>query len=73
MKVWETSSSVPIMVIEHPVKSVDLFTQFLKHKVLVEPGSGFRNMQCNCVRFRVPAESDDIVEIIKRIEDEIRM
>lgn len=72
IKVWETGDTVPIMVIEHPNKDMNLYEEFLKYNVFVEPYYAFENTGENCIRMRVLAEPERIIKIIKQIEESIK-
>lgn len=68
LRVWATSPSVPIMVLEHPDEGVNLFDEFVRRKVFVEPHSGFQNMRPSCVRLRIPPDLSRLAEIATDIE-----
>ncbi len=72
IKVWETGDTVPIMIIEHPNKDLNLYEEFLKYNVFVEPYFAFENTGKNCVRMRVLAEPERIIKIIKQLEESIK-
>ncbi len=71
IKVWETSETTPIMVLEHPDSETDLFRIFLEHNIFVEPHYGFINLSKNCIRIRTASEPENIIEAIRQIEKSI--
>lgn len=66
--IWETEQSVPIMVIQHPDESVDLFRAFAERGVLTEAGTCFVGMGKNAVRLRIPTDIDALIPVLKAIE-----
>lgn len=68
IKVLETDLGVPIMVLEHPDKDVDLHEVFLKHKVLTESGKDFVGLGKNFVRLRINEKTEELIQIVKNIE-----
>lgn len=68
IKVYETDVQVPIMVLEHPDRSVDLYNELKKRGILTEPGEAYVELGKNCVRLRVSKEVDKIIRAIKDIE-----
>lgn len=71
IKVLKTSLEVPIMVLQHPNNEVDLYEEFLKHKVLTESGKDFIGLGKNTVRLRIPTKIDELINVVKSIEKEI--
>ncbi len=68
LKVFETDVRIPIMVLNHPDEKSNLQQRFFENKVLVTSGADFMELGKNSVRFRIPADVEDIVEIIRKIE-----
>lgn len=66
--VWETDMSVPIMVLQHPNETVNLFNEFAERGVLTEAGTGFLGLGKNAVRLRIPTDIDALIPIIKAID-----
>lgn len=69
LRVSETDMEVPIMVLEHPDENVNLFEEFKKRGIISEPGEAYIGLDKNAVRFRVSKEVEEIVKIIKDIEE----
>ncbi|MBK5251668.1 MAG: histidinol-phosphate aminotransferase family protein [Peptostreptococcaceae bacterium] len=66
--VLETSLTVPIMTMVHEDKKVDLYSELLKVQVLSVPGCNFEGLGKNCVRLRINADVDVLVERIEQLE-----
>jgi histidinol-phosphate aminotransferase len=66
MTVLETNNEVPIMVVKHPDKNVDLYKLFKMHHVLTEAVGLGKNF----IRMRVPSDVEGIIGIIEKIEKE---
>lgn len=71
LRIWETDVAVPIMVLEHPNKEVDLFKLFVDKGVLTEAGAGFLGMGTNAVRLRISADADALIKVIEELEREM--
>ncbi|WP_411681572.1 pyridoxal phosphate-dependent aminotransferase [Clostridium thailandense] len=71
IKILETSLETPIMLMMHPNKEVDLYKAFMKNNVVTESGQCFIGLRKNFVRLRVPRNIDALIEVVKKIEDDI--
>lgn len=69
INVLETNNEVPIMTIQAPNKSVNLFELFKMNGVLTESGEDFTGLGKNFIRMRVPNISSNILKIIRQIEE----
>ncbi len=64
--VWATSDTTPIMTLSSKDPKTNLFEEFAKRKVYVEPSFGFPGMPGNAVRLRIPV---DVCRLIDAIGD----
>ncbi len=70
LKVSETDYSVPITMI-YTDKDINLYKLFLKYGVICESGTDFDIIGERYIRLRVPAQTDELIKRIARIEEEI--
>lgn len=73
LRVLETSLECPIMLMMHPNNEFDLYNAFKKNNVITESGECFIGLGKNFVRLRVPKEIDDLIEVIRNIEKDIKI
>src|SRR5665648_67481 len=71
LKVIKTNLSVPIMIIMHPDKNVDLESLLLKHHVLSISGQGFIGLEKNAVRIMLTRDIDSLISAFNKVENEI--
>jgi histidinol-phosphate aminotransferase len=71
LSVAPTSEQVPIMLLVHPCRSVDLYKLFLSKKILTVSGAEFNGLGKNSVRIRVPRDSEMLERAIAEIEGEL--
>lgn len=69
LNVLETDIRIPIMVLEHPKGDINLQREFYEHGVLTEAGEDFMELGKSYVRFRVPADAERVINIIKKMEN----
>ena len=67
----ETNMMVPICLLYHNNKSVNLAEEFLKRGIVTVPGTEFDNIGISCVRLRVPKleEMEKLISVIKEINE----
>lgn len=69
IKVLHTDLEVPIMTLAHPDKNVDLYKEFALRHVLTESGKYFIGLGKNYIRFRIPADINSVISVVKDVEE----
>lgn len=54
----ETADVVPIMMVSHKNRNIDLAKVFAEYRIKVISGASFRGIDANAVRFRIPREQE---------------
>lgn len=68
IRVMETDPRVSIMLMKCDDPSVDLFGLFHKNGIATERGADFTGLSKNSVRFKVPKDSEKVIERLKEVE-----
>lgn len=72
LKVMETDQRVPIMLIKCDDTTVDLFSLFYKNKIATERGADFTGLAKNSVRFKIPKDTERVINLVREIEDKLK-